>query len=538
MYGLLPPRLGAPQGEPVTFNRDSPQGHGLLGWWSTLHAPGLLVEGMRGERGTPVNTPVGVTSPVTGYGLSFNGSNQSATITSPLSGATSFTVAFWVAPQSPSPGTFGMLVGTDTAYNGGFFFGYDDDAQNPALGLQFFIGGTKVGAGATRLTNQVWQHLAVTYESGVHQDIWINGVLTDAGSSSSGSIASHTLLRVGGNATNGFYAAAHLADVRVYDHALSATELWQIYNPATRWELYQPPRRLWPSSPSNASTGTAAITLPHLTETATGTFKSASTGTAAITLPHLTVSAAGDFIYTGTAAITLPHLTETATGTFVSDSVGTAAITLPPLTANATGDFIYTGTAAITLPHLTESVTGTFTAAGVFAATAAITLPHLTETATGTFKSASVGTAAITLPHLTTTGTGTFTSSSTGTAAITLPHLTVTASGTVTAPAGTVTGTVAITLPHLTTTSAGTFKSSSAGVGVVILPHLVTAGAGTFRSHSAGVGVITLPHLVVSIFETAPPSLIPPLKAILLNDGNNQAILLNDGNNVVELIYD
>jgi hypothetical protein len=34
-----------------------------------------------------------------------------------------------------------------------------------------------------------------------------------------------------------------IADVRLYDRILSPQEIWRMWDPATRWELYRPPRR-------------------------------------------------------------------------------------------------------------------------------------------------------------------------------------------------------------------------------------------------------------------------------------------------------
>ena len=43
---------------------------------------------------------------------------------------------------------------------------------------------------------------------------------------------------------NSFYGL--LSDVRIYNRALSAAEVWQQWAPQTRWELYRPlVRRVW-----------------------------------------------------------------------------------------------------------------------------------------------------------------------------------------------------------------------------------------------------------------------------------------------------
>jgi hypothetical protein len=159
-----------------------------------------------------------------------------------------------------------------------------------------------------------------------------------------------------------------------------------------------------------------------------------ATGTAAITLPALTATGSGTHTaptYTGSATITLPALTATGTGTASGPTAtGSATPSLPVMTATGDGTFtapVYTGSAALTLPALTASGTGTHP----FIGTATPSLPALTAEGTGTHTAPTyTGSAAVSLPALTADGAGTFTVPTyTGTAAVNLPALTADAHG-------------------------------------------------------------------------------------------------------------
>lgn len=211
-------------------------------------------------------------------------------------------------------------------------------------------------------------------------------------------------------------------------------------------------------------TGTAASTLPALTQTAAGTFADTSvTGTAATVLPSLTQSASGATTapaFTGSAISTLSALTQTAAGqTNPPHFTGTATTTLPPLGQAATGTITppaTTGTAASVLPALTQHATGEVTNTGI-AGTAASVLPGLTQTAAGTTTVPSyTGTADSKLAALVQSATGTVTDLfRTGTAASLLPPLTQSATGTYLPRP--INGTAVSVLPSLRQTAAAVF---------------------------------------------------------------------------------
>lgn len=89
-----------------------------------------------------------------------------------------------------------------------------------------------------------WQWMAAVYDKTLpsnNQKIYLQGVLVGQRTNTTGFLGTqeHYLgWRQGFDES--FYG--EVADVRVYNRALSADEVWQLWAPETRWELYQPVR--------------------------------------------------------------------------------------------------------------------------------------------------------------------------------------------------------------------------------------------------------------------------------------------------------
>lgn len=202
-------------------------------------------------------------------------------------------------------------------------------------------------------------------------------------------------------------------------------------------------------------TGSAVVTLRHLTTSASATYTPNFTGTAAVSLRSLSASGSGTFqSWTGTAAITLQALFTDLVGTSIDNFSGTAAITLGRVTPSASGSFgapaSYTSTAAVTLRHPTVAATGALSET----CTVAVTLKHITVAASGMPTSAGH----VTLKHITVSATAKLVYS--GTAAISLKHVVPTGIGT----AFFTYGSAAVTLRRL----------NASGAGAIIGPSNVT----------------------------------------------------------------
>jgi beta-lactam-binding protein with PASTA domain/Ca2+-binding RTX toxin-like protein len=83
---------------------------------------------------------------------------------------------------------------------------------------------------ATRLTPGVWTHLAATYDGRVVR-VYVNGAQVGSITTSGGNLGTSTgALRLGGNSIWGEFFAGAIDDVRIYNRALSATEIQNLKN--------------------------------------------------------------------------------------------------------------------------------------------------------------------------------------------------------------------------------------------------------------------------------------------------------------------
>jgi hypothetical protein len=119
-------------------------------------------------------------------------------------------------------------------------------ANDLRVGNDVNFGGGAVATFTTAPSLNVWYHLAYTWQSvggtSTHK-AYLNGILVDTttlGEHSSALIVQFDLGRrndVGGQGSN---FTGWVGDTRLYTRALSDAEIWKQYDPATRWDLYQP----------------------------------------------------------------------------------------------------------------------------------------------------------------------------------------------------------------------------------------------------------------------------------------------------------
>ena len=159
-----------------------------------------------------------------GSALSFDGVNDWVTVadSASLDLSSGMTVEAWVRPSKA--GGWRTVVVKERP--GGVVYGlYGDQAGGRPLG-QIDVGGERNAVGSSALPLNAWSHLAATFDGSVVR-LFVNGV--QAGSLAfSGSMAASTgSLRLGGNSVWGEWFAGLVDEVRVYNRALSASEIQQ-----------------------------------------------------------------------------------------------------------------------------------------------------------------------------------------------------------------------------------------------------------------------------------------------------------------------
>jgi len=224
------------------LNRESPQARGL-GLWYPMQEPivggtTILDRSGSGYHGTINNgpAPVLVSQRQSKALQSSSGSGTYVQATSvPWGSARGVSVAFWVRMDALT--SFGYLWSLNNldssammsfAYNpGGYFYYYD-------AAVKAFYWNPSAGDIA---------HVVVVFESDSAMRFYVNGrdTAVDAPAGNALGTATLNLFRYSG----GNYADISLWDFRVYTRALSAAEAWTIYDPRTRYDLYniRRPRR-------------------------------------------------------------------------------------------------------------------------------------------------------------------------------------------------------------------------------------------------------------------------------------------------------
>jgi hypothetical protein len=153
---------------------------------------------------------------------SFNGTTYLGSPVPPISEVTDCTLTAWILVPVPNqnPG-FAVCLGENASVNDGLGFGVSDGNELYAL----FPGIAFSPDGYVFLYTNIWYQVAMTRSSGV-ATLYVNGAPTSDTFSASPGPATSFEVGSGGTA---IYFTGEVDDVRVYDRALSAEEVQELY---------------------------------------------------------------------------------------------------------------------------------------------------------------------------------------------------------------------------------------------------------------------------------------------------------------------
>ena len=176
-----------------------------------------------GNHGT-ISGATRVTTTQFGNVLRFNGSNNWVTVPdkASLDLTTGMTVEAWVYPTAIS--SWRTVVMKEQTGSASYWLYANNSSNRPANVIN--VGGSikTLSAGSQQLPVNSWAHLASTYD-GSTQKLYVNGALVGS-RSQTGSIAlSSGALSIGGNSVWGEYFTGYIDEVRVYNRALTQTEI-------------------------------------------------------------------------------------------------------------------------------------------------------------------------------------------------------------------------------------------------------------------------------------------------------------------------
>jgi hypothetical protein len=249
------PRTQRPTGT-FSINRDSAQAQGLVGWYP--FQPSIL-NGYVGSSlpFVPVTSgdvlQVGLS--IGGLGPSFGnaGANHGIDRNIGLSNVAPFSVACWFYPTNLG-GQQGLYRSQGSGFNGWYLY---DQANVPSF--QAFDGSAGTATATTNNVNFAWQHMVgVEYATNLRA-CFRNGA--GKGTNSSTIVPGATLAEEIGAIGGASAYVGSIADIRVYNRALSDADVWALYDPRTRWDLYWQPNTRAYSFMSAIAAGTAGYLL-------------------------------------------------------------------------------------------------------------------------------------------------------------------------------------------------------------------------------------------------------------------------------------
>lgn len=245
--------VGAPpfqwQGE---INKESQQAMGLVAWYSAQGRSVGMAEYLVGYAAAVQNSPGRRIDPVLGRGVDLNGTNQRINSVDIEDVTGPFTISIWaILDTLPGVGATRELVNKGDSLGGYTLWHVNSGGTHQ-------VGSTTLNAGGNTLTSVNYTlptatpfHLSATFD-GANCRYYFNGQqigTAQANTRNPAAIAKPLTIGAfgyytpsGGDLTPNRWTDGAIFDVRIYRRSLSAAEIWRLYDPQTRWELYQPPR--------------------------------------------------------------------------------------------------------------------------------------------------------------------------------------------------------------------------------------------------------------------------------------------------------
>src|SRR3989344_7863713 len=209
---------------PVSQANAAAPTNGLIGYWAFEEQSGTTAgdSSGNGNNGTLTNGPTWVTGKVGSGALSFDGINSYVSMGNTNDAPPTFTLSSWVNHAIPQTNV--GVVGKHTAGNG-YYFSTFYNSVTGARKIQLVINGTTISSNAS-FPEGAWTHVLGMFD-GTNASIYINGVLDKTLAVSAPNSTSANFF-VGAQNTTRF--SGLIDEVRMYNRALSAQEILDVYN--------------------------------------------------------------------------------------------------------------------------------------------------------------------------------------------------------------------------------------------------------------------------------------------------------------------
>ena len=220
----------------INSSQNNQNTSGLVGEWSfngkDLSGTTAFDRSGQGNNGTLTNGPTPTIGKI-GQALLFDGVNDYLNMGAPsaLNITGPFSISAWINPKSFGGSSRGRVVDkfSDDGTTG---YGFFVDNVNTTNGITICTGGCVGSAAVISNSNAIqtntWQHVVVSY-NGTTATIYVNGVSVGSGALDPPPSGSNNFYVGNRSATDRAFDGT-MDEVRVYNRALSQTEVTQLYN--------------------------------------------------------------------------------------------------------------------------------------------------------------------------------------------------------------------------------------------------------------------------------------------------------------------
>jgi hypothetical protein len=209
-------------------------GSGLVAAYSFNEGTGTSLTDRtgRGHTGT-ISGAAWTTQGRFGSALSFDGVNDRVTVAdaNDLDFTTALTLEAWVYPTTLGSTAWRTVLLKERSGGEVYNLYAHAESATAAYVVRAAQSGTPLDARGPQLALNTWSHLAVTYD-GTTLRLYINGTQVGTRAAASPLLTSSGVLRLGGNSIWGEYFKGRLDEIRIYNRALTPSEIQSDMNTA------------------------------------------------------------------------------------------------------------------------------------------------------------------------------------------------------------------------------------------------------------------------------------------------------------------
>ncbi|MEK7089842.1 MAG: LamG domain-containing protein, partial [Patescibacteria group bacterium] len=218
----------------------------LVGYWTFNEGSGTKAYDYSGHNasgtlacaGSGCTNPSWVSGRVGSNALSINPLLSSSSyvavpiINNPSVSGNALSISIWINPSvSQSKGGWLLRNGGGIDENYGFYLG-SPSGGNYKMNIEGYSGGFR-NAGTTSyiIPTSVWSHIVLVFTQGLSFQVYLNGALQQTVNFPYVTAISTSAFYIGGNANSAVQNLdGSMDDVRIYNRALSASEILALYN--------------------------------------------------------------------------------------------------------------------------------------------------------------------------------------------------------------------------------------------------------------------------------------------------------------------